>query len=226
MKIKEMYSLLTRVPLLMGINGQELARMEASLDFQVVMIPPSSRPVIAQGELCSNLYILLSGEMSCERVSPDRLYSTLEYLQGPTQIEAENLYGLLCKFNHSYKAHTTCMMISISKHKVSHFMAKSEIFRINYINLLASLAGKLRQQSGPTRENDIRQKVVRFLLQSFSTPDPRKILRIKMNDLASYLDETRLSISQTLNDMNDSGLIQLKRKEIHIPDFQKIIERK
>lgn len=46
---------------------------------------------------------------------------------------------------------------------------------------------------------------------------------MKMDDLARCLDDTRLNISKTLNELQDSGLIELHRKEILIPDAQKLL---
>ena len=50
-----------------------------------------------------------------------------------------------------------------------------------------------------------------------------KIFKVKMDDLARYLDDTRLNTSKALNELQDKGLIELRRKEILIPDAQKLI---
>ena len=43
-----------------------------------------------------------------------------------------------------------------------------------------------------------------------------------MTDLAEYIDETRLNVSNQLNRMAREGSIRLKRKEITIPDLTKL----
>ena len=45
-----------------------------------------------------------------------------------------------------------------------------------------------------------------------------------MDDLARYVDNTRLNTSRKLNEMQNEGLIELHRKEILIPDLQTLIE--
>ena len=55
MDIKGMYNLLTGMPLLMGISGQDLARIEEHLKFQVETISASNYPIISQGDVCSRL---------------------------------------------------------------------------------------------------------------------------------------------------------------------------
>ena len=54
-------------------------------------------------------------------------------------------------------------------------------------------------------------------------PQGEKVFKVKMDDLARCLDDTRLNISKTLNELQDSGLIELHRKEILIPDAQKLL---
>ena len=44
-----------------------------------------------------------------------------------------------------------------------------------------------------------------------------------MDDLDSYLDDNRLNTSKALNELQDKGLLELRRKEILIPDAQKLV---
>lgn len=46
-----------------------------------------------------------------------------------------------------------------------------------------------------------------------------------MEDLATLIDDTRINVSKVLNKFQEEGLIQLKRKEIHIPALEKLIEQ-
>ena len=43
-----------------------------------------------------------------------------------------------------------------------------------------------------------------------------------MEDWAGMIDETRINLSRLLNELQDKGLLQLKRKEFYIPDFEKL----
>ena len=47
-------------------------------------------------------------------------------------------------------------------------------------------------------------------------------MTIKMNDLAEYLDETRLTVSNALNQLEASHVVSLRRKEVHIPDISSL----
>lgn len=210
------------MPLLMGISGQDLARMEEHIKFQVETISASNYPIITQGEVCSQLFFLISGELQKETISEDGLYGTQEYISSPIVIEPENLYGLHCLYENSYRPTKTCQILQIKKHDVGAHLMKSDIFRMNYLNMLSAQITKLKSLNSNIKHKNVRQKLVSFFQKSFTTTDPRKMIKIKMTDLANYLDETRLVVSHELNEMENEGLIQLKRMKIYIPDINKL----
>ncbi len=70
-----------------------------------------------------------------------------------------------------------------------------------------------------------RRKNTEFLVLRSMKPEGKKILKIKMEDLASLIDETRINVSKVLNDLQEQGLVQLSRKEISIPALEKLTEK-
>ena len=51
-----------------------------------------------------------------------------------------------------------------------------------------------------------------------------EFLKIKMEDLAQIVNDTRTGVSKTLNNMQAKGLVELHRGEIVIPDAKKLSE--
>ena len=66
-------------------------------------------------------------------------------------------------------------------------------------------------------------RIADFILSHIERPSGEKILKIKMEDLAQIVNETRAGISKALNNMQDRGLIELHRGEIVIPDAENLI---
>ena len=62
-----------------------------------------------------------------------------------------------------------------------------------------------------------------FIYSLCTTSQGTKVLRIKMEDLASLLDDTRLNVSRVLNKWREEGYIIMHRREFVIPDIQKLI---
>ena len=62
-----------------------------------------------------------------------------------------------------------------------------------------------------------------FLSMFYLNIVKKKILKIKMDDLARIINETRLAVSKTLNKMQEDGWIELHRGEIIIPRLEDLI---
>lgn len=67
-------------------------------------------------------------------------------------------------------------------------------------------------------------RIVRFILTHIEKMQGEKMLKVKMDDLAQCMDDTRLNVSKALNTLQDKELIVLRRKEIIIPEPTKLLE--
>jgi CRP-like cAMP-binding protein len=45
-----------------------------------------------------------------------------------------------------------------------------------------------------------------------------------MEDLAGLINETRINVSRLLNELQEKGVILLRRKEIAVPALEKLLE--
>ena len=68
----------------------------------------------------------------------------------------------------------------------------------------------------------VRKKIINFFNLQALKPEGEKSVRIKMEDLAAIIDETRINVSRELNEMQANGWIVLKRKSISIPALEKL----
>ena len=116
-------------------------------------------------------------------------------------------------------AHT----VSISKAFVLSDLFNYEIFRLNYMNIVSNRAQNLYSRLWEESTQDLKSKIIRFFLLHCEKPQGEKIFKIKMDDLARYLDDTRLNTSKALNELQDNGLVELRRKEVLIPDAQRLL---
>ena len=123
----------------------------------------------------------------------------------------------------SYVAHTEVHTVCISKAFVLSDLFKYDIFRLNYMNIVSNRAQNLYSRLWDEPTLDLKSKIIRFFLSHCEKPQGEKTFKVKMDDLARCLDDTRLNISKTLNELQDNGLIELHRKEILIPDAQKLL---
>lgn len=223
MSIREMYSILTQMPLLQGLNGIDLVRIEERLNLCIYTLEKSRHPFIRQGDTCNELIFLTKGTLVKETLSTDGIYTTKEFIYAPAIIEPEQLYGLTCKYNSSYLVETECRLFNISKKNISSHLMNLEIFRINYMNMLSAQIHKLRERNSLHTHQTPKQKIVTFLCNSFDTTNSEKQIHIKMTDIANYVGETRLTVSSILNTLNEEGIIKLKRNGIIIPSIKELM---
>lgn len=222
MDIQVMYKLLTRMPLLQGINGMELARIEERIGLQTEELAASRYHFITQGQPCREMVFLVGGTLARQMISADGLYIATELCYSPMVIEADKLYGLSCVYGSSYRPTVDCQLIRISKKQVGDHLLKSDIFRLNYMNMLSAIIQRQQARLQPTKPATPGEKICRFIAGCFAHDQGEKQLQIKMTDLAEYISETRLTVSSQLNQMASEGIIHLKRKEITIPDLTRL----
>lgn len=223
--LTQKYELLTKLPLLQGISGKELAHIENMTGMEINEVPAMKRPLIRQNDPCTHLVFLTTGKMMREYTSHDGRFQTKSVQQAPTLLEPYNLYGLNCKFRCSYTPLENVSVITVKKTDVQQHLMKTEIFRINYFNLLSAIIHKKDMLLRPCRHLTVKEKILQFILKLFPDCESQAEIAIKMTDLAEYIDETRLNTSRALNQLEKAGIMQLKRSLIIIPDIKTIHNR-
>ena len=220
--LTQKYELLTKLPLLQGLSGKELAHIESVIGMEVNEVPTMRKPLICQNDPCTHLIFLTTGTMMRQYKSDDGLFMTQSIIQAPNLLEPYNLYGLDCRFRCSYTPLQNVSFISVKKKDVMQYLMKADIFRINFFNLLSAIIHKKDALMQPICNLDINQKITHFLQRQFSDCEGRAEIAIKMTDLASYIGETRLNTSRALNQLEDAHILELKRSLIVIPDIKKL----
>lgn len=211
------YELLTKLPLLQGLSGKELAHIESVIGMEVNEVPTMKRPLIRQNDPCTHLVFLTTGKLMRQYKSDDGLYMTRTVIQAPALLEPYNLYGLDCRFRSSYTPLQDVSIITVKKRDVMQHLMKIDIFRINYFNLLSATIHKKESLLQPQCNHTVRQKIENFLQRQFADGEEQGEIAIKMTDLAEYIGETRLNTSHALNQMEEAHIIELRRSLIVIP---------
>ena len=149
-------------------------------------------------------------------VSPDGLYAITEYFSSPYLIEPQSLFGLYTTYVSTVKAVGEVATVSIDKPTIAQVLFNYEIFRLNYQNIISGRAQNLQRRLWVTPAGNLRERLTQFFLIHMERVAGRKIVKVKMENLAQVLNETRLNVSKVLNQMQDVGLLSLHRGEIEI----------
>ena len=218
-----MYDTLLQLPLFQGLCKDDFTTILEKVKFHFQSFREGEH-IAHQGKGCKQLLFLLSGEVATKTKDEEHGYSLCESFEAPLIIEPDSLFGMTPCFKASYQAKTDVKMLSIDKAYIYSELNNYEIFRINYLNLLSNRCQSARKKLWSTHIRSLEEKFVNFMLKRCQKPSGEKTLKITMEDLGKLIDETRINVSRLLNDMQDKGLVQLKRKEIYIPDLGKLIQ--
>ncbi|MBQ7878592.1 MAG: Crp/Fnr family transcriptional regulator [Bacteroidaceae bacterium] len=216
-----MYENLLRLPYFQGMNKNDLTSIldKVKLEFQHFT---NNETIIAQGSKCEKFVILMNGEIEAESVSDDKSYRLNEIHRAPHAIEPYSLFGGNTCYIRNYTAKGECDILSVEKSYLFSEFKKHNIFMINMLNIISRRAQALNERIWSNRTDSIEQKIINFVALRAESLNGTKRLCIKMERLGELLDETRINISRTLNNMQEKGLIELSRKEILIPGFEKL----
>lgn len=218
-----MYDTLLQLPLFQGLCKNDFTNIigKVKLHFRKY---DADDIIVEQGEPCDQLIFLLNGEIISQATDEQHPYSLFETFGSPFVIEPYSLFGMQTRYTATYKARIETNIVTIEKSFVLAELNNYEIFRLNYLNILSNRAQVAYEKLWNSYAGSIQDKIVDFILLRSMRPDGEKVLKIKMEDLANLIDETRINVSKVLNDLQEKKLIQLTRKEIYIPALEKLVQ--
>lgn len=223
MSVPQSYSSLLALPLFQGMSHSDLEKVIAHTRLAFHKFSPG-KTIITEGQLCNELFFFISGEIEVSTKADDHSYYMTEFLTGPEILDLERLFGLNQHHLRTFKANQVCSCMSIEKEAVLDLLNAFEIFRINFLNILSTQVQKQGHQPWQKVPQDLRQFIIRFVMSHCLRPAGRKILHIKMAQLARELNDSRIDISHQLNRMCDEGVLHLYRGRIEIPALELLLQ--
>ena len=207
------------LPFFQGMSKDEITSILDKVKLVFTRYADGER-IAAQGSPCNSLTLLVRGTLTSKCVSPDGRYTLTEELTTPFAFEPYSLFGLSPTYRNSYYAKGECDILTIDKSYLFNEFSRYDIFMMNIMNILCQRVQQKNAQIWNARRLPMTEKIIEFIAVRTESPEGCKTLQIKMDDLADILDVTRINVSTALNKLQKSGLIELRRKEIHIPSFK------
>lgn len=176
-----------------------------------------------KGDECDKFLLLTKGVITSIAESPDGTYTIEEEHSAPYAIEPYSMFGYNTKYNRRYTSKETSTTLTIEKSYFFSEFTKQNIFTLNFMNLISRRVQLLNSAIWEYTPATIEGRIITFIAKRSETTQGCKRVSIKMERLATLLCETRLNISRALNNLQNQGLITLGRKEIYIPEFDKLL---
>lgn len=218
-----MYAMLSQLPILQGMNGRDLAMFQEMAGEVHYVAHTHPKPFIRAHTVCNMLYFLTNGTLTRRLASQDKLMVFEEELSAPAILEPESLYGLRCTFCCDYLPRTDATLLVMGKTDAALMVMHNDIFRMNLLNYLSAHIQRLRDQQLRPEADEVWRRIGYWISDLSTTPQGHKTLRMKMADLAQRMHETRLTVSRALGSMEEAGLMELRRREMTVPDIKKLL---
>ena len=218
-----MFDTLLQLPLFQGLSHDDFTSILEKVKFDFTKYK-AGEVIVEAGHVCDSLIFILKGEVQSISVSPSADLSVSEFFLAPHVIEPYSLFGMSVSFAATFTARSEVHTVCIPKKYIFSTLFDYEIFRLNYLNILANRAQTLSQRIWIIGEPRLDRRIALFFLNMMERVSGEKIIKIKMQDLALIMNETRASVSKVLNTMQEKDLFVLHRGEVVIPDANKLLD--
>ncbi len=218
--MQDLFKRLLELPLFQGISYSEFLEIADRLRLSYVKRKKNDF-IAKEGEMCKSLCFLMQGKVKSLRESDDHSYTLIEEVDSPAVLQPENLFGLRTRYTRSFIASEPVGFFEIDKSMVRDTLMLYPTFRINYFNILGANVQMRESKLWQNHPDDLTQRFRTFMLWRVARPAGRKQLLISMEDLALQLNATRLNVSRMLSKLEEQGVIEVHRKNIVFPFFEK-----
>ena len=215
----QLYDKLIELPLFIGISTDELSDIVGQTKFGFHKLAVD-RPLVSTDDKCTQLFFLMSGTLRVVSYADNYRYRIEEELSAPAVIQPEHLFGLQQRYTKDFIARTDCSLLSLDKAEVLRLLDSYLIFRLNLLNSISMQAQRMSRIPWRQQSSDIRQQFVNFLRLRCLTQAGCKVLRIRMEELAKELHQSRLNVSRMLNALQNEGLLTMSRGIIIVPQLE------
>ena len=218
----QIYDRLLQFPLFQGMSRDDLEIVAGHTRFGFQKVT-AGRQIIHAGDPCTHLYFLINGTLKIETFSDDSRYSVIEQMSSPYILQQESIFGYYQRYTHNFYALTDANFLTLDKEEVVRLSEDFLVFRLNLMNHLATQSQKLIQMQWRRSPLSLRERIVRFFFQHTLYPAGPKTFHILMERLAEEVNDSRLNVSRALNRMQETGVIELHRGRIEIPQLERLL---
>ena len=224
MALQRIFDRLLLFPVFQGVGVRDLEEIitHTRFDFHTVA---SGKTIIHYNDEANKLFFLLSGKMLVEREADDHSYRFIEELSAPIMLQPEAMWSQGQKFTMEVKSLEKAGIMTVDKTEVMRFLDRYPVVRLNMMNLFTTHIQHLSHQFWRHHGDTLEKKFTDFLLSHCQRPAGRKLVKIKMVQLAQELNASRLDVSIVLNNLDHNGLLRLFRGGFEIPAMELLINR-
>lgn len=217
-----LYDHLLQFPLFQGLSRAELLQLAGQTKFGFLKLA-AGQTLVHEGDVSSQLYFLIDGQLTLSTVGDARRYTVVESLAAPWLLQPEALFGANPRYTSTVVTVDEAHLFTLSKDEVMRLLDDFLIIRLNFLNMMATQSQRRAHQPWRRTPETLRQRIVRFFLDHCIYPAGSKTFLLLMTQLALEVGDSRLDVSRVLNAMQAEGLLRLHRGRIEIPFLERLL---
>ncbi|MFP8777189.1 Crp/Fnr family transcriptional regulator [Hydrogenophaga sp. RWCD_12] len=213
---------LSMLPLFQEMRAEELQRLAQGSRLRQFA---RGEDVFRTGEPCEEFHVTVSGQVKLFAISPAGQEKIIE-LVGPGSTFAEALMFMERPYIINAQALTDTLMLSVSREAVLREIHNDPQFSMR---MLAGLSRRLHGLVNDVQAYSLHsgvERVIGYLVRDLPEDGGETaasvLLPVSKASIASRLSMTPEYFSKVLRELEDKGLIEVDKREIRIPDPQRL----
>lgn len=213
---------LSMLPLFQEMQPDELQRLAQGSRLRQFA---RGEDVFRIGEPCDEFHVTVSGQVKLFAISPAGQEKIIE-LVGPGSTFAEALMFMERPYIINAQALTDTLMLSVSREAVTREILGDPQFSMR---MLAGLSRRLHGLVNDVQAYSLHsgvERVIGYLMRDLPEDGGESatsvVLPVSKASIASRLSMTPEYFSKVLRELEDKGLIEVDKREIRIPDPQRL----
>ena len=178
--------------------------------------------IIHQGDLCDAFRFVLQGTMKVEKESHGGDYQIIEWIDIPSLLCPECLYGLNTTYARTFTAVSSVSVLEISKIDVFNVLMEYPTFRLNYMNFFSWRQQEAMRMAWQTIPKTPQKRFTQFVKNRCLRPVGRKQLNITQQVLAREMAVALQVLMAMLEEYREKQLIETSRGVIDIPNLENL----
>lgn len=220
-----MISQLKKSPLFFGMSESEIETCLSCSRSEIVSYEKDEM-IFRQRDVPSKLLVLAEGSVIVFNDSSTGKRSIMATFDQPGELFGE-VFVFLNKreYDHYAQAASPSKILQMPREFLYHTCGNScghhEKLISNMLSILAQKAYFLNQKLQIVSCATLRQKIAKVLLHNCGA-DGKVTLSMNREELADFLNTARPSLSRELMKMQEDGLLKIEKRDIFIPDAEKL----
>jgi len=176
--------------------------------------------IAQQGDTVKSLYILLKGSVKAEMPSESGTVLNIETIHAPNPLAPAFLFAEKNQFPVDVVALEDVTIVLISKESIMKQLSHNEIFLKEFMVFNSNRTHFLFERIKLLSTKTIKGKITQYVLAR--TKNMCFTMDMNQTTLAEYFGVTRPSLSRSISEMIDEGIISLKGKNGKVLDYMKL----